>query len=386
MAYRGPNFYVRFSQTDTPPAGVFDMSDAVSPPTVTFPAVASNTGVGSAAKTVQLIPASTNGGNTTAVVPANTASANNKGWWIPPTTGLAADSTQSRVFPNGTTITYRINVSATAGSGTVTATVRPYGRAPNGTLSAVTSRSATLTLNALQTVTQTLSVSFVLNADVVLGPGETFYYEWYLTIPGQTVAATNVTASFDANSAQSLSSPTGIGYRYLRSHSGSSSVSADRTLTAGVGRAANITLNAVFLRYITKSFSALSVANAALSKNIVPKAKEAFISLAQSDIFKIILVPKVATINVSASKSVLVYVNRVAQIVSVAQFTKFITKNLSATVVTNASITKFLNLSRKFSANVSASARAFVQISQDVLARFSGGSVVKKVINIIFDD
>lgn len=219
------------TQTDSPPAGVYDLAPRPTPD-VTYNVGAQMTGasgVGAASTTFQVFP---NGTNMTATSGATLGAANNKGWQIPPTTYMGATASTPRVITSGSTLAqdaYFINANSSLGA-TCTFAVYWYKRAAGGALSAIANASANVVIPAAAsnaTIGDVIATSSALGADVVFAAGETLYMEFYVTIPG-AVTANSLNMNINTAGAEFFKvSPNGIGFRYTSTATDSAPVSSD---------------------------------------------------------------------------------------------------------------------------------------------------------------
>jgi hypothetical protein len=246
VALRGPTLFPNNTQTDSPPAGVCDIK-------TTSVALLSGTVTGntSAPLIFQISPTSGSGTLATASA-ANTTLANNKGWWIAPTTDMAGGATAQRLLVSGAVITLKATVTATGLTGNDTATFSLYKRASGGALTFIQSATFTAANGATGTVT-TGTATITLGADMVFDVGETLYVELYLTVVNQTVTAGTATVGLGAATAWTFNNPNGICYRYLRS--ASDSAPADDTLTRLLTRVRSITDSAPASDTLTRGVS-----------------------------------------------------------------------------------------------------------------------------------
>lgn len=231
MPTRGPLYYVKNTGTDSPPTtNVCDLNETatISPATQT----GTMTGSTSAATIFQLFPQQSIGTLQNATA-ANTGLANNKGWWIPPTGGMAGTSTDLRVLAAGTTITTECTVTCTGLSGNNTVTMRAYKRSAAGALTSINSGSSTAPNGALGTTTQVFPATSV-PSDQTFDTGETLYVELYVTVAQQSITAGTCTAKL-TGSWSIAPSTGGVAYRRVRSPGDLAPISSD-VLTRSVIR------------------------------------------------------------------------------------------------------------------------------------------------------
>ncbi len=383
MALRGPTFFPVNSQTDTPPAGIYDLKSSTA---VTL-ATASMSGTTSGATIKQIWPTSTASTVLQSATVAAVAQNNNKGWWISPTTDMASTSTVNRVLPPSSAQNYKVSVTATGLAGNDTVTMSFFKRSSGGVNTFLANVTGTAANGAVGTTTLVTMTPTSAAVDLVFAAGETMYIELYLTIATQTLAAGTAVVTLNNTTSWTLNSPNGIISRTLSSINASSSFSGLIQNNVGVNRAASIVMSAA------KAVQLFVFKNASISldaddvKNVVLNPKSTSISLIGQIQKNVSLLSKQASISLLAAKRVLVNVNKAAAIVANASFLKFITKNISATISLTPNFAKFINLSRKFSAAITSSASAVFGLSQAILQRFSGGAttIYKKII-AVFDD
>jgi hypothetical protein len=227
MAVRGPNFTYYTTATDTPPAGVNDLLDGIGADLTS----GQMTGSTSAAVTFQIVPNGTAIPGTASA--ANTSLANNKGWQIPPTTGMAVTGSTVRRIPNGAVLHSNITVRATGLTGNDTATVHWYKRSAAGALTSIGSATNTAPNGSLGTTTN-FGADLTVTQNWDFAPGETLYVEHYLTIAQQTVTAGTATYKLATAGVQQINNPNGILYVYSNSQAvAGAGTSIKQAITAG---------------------------------------------------------------------------------------------------------------------------------------------------------
>ncbi len=232
------------------------------------------------------------------------------------------------------------------------------------------------------------TISFTVTLPkTVFAAGESLHVEYWTLTTDVVTGVSHQMITFTTDASATL---TGLSlrYDYPRSTSSTTTASAARQLAVGANRSATTTASASRLIRVGVSRAASITGNALNSLNVKPLPQQASISVAEADAFKIILTPKSGSISVSATRKSVIGVFRSPSFSVTAVLSKSITKNLAASITATPALAKFLNLSRSLSATASASALVVIGIPQVVLNRITSGgtTVIKKIINVIFDD
>lgn len=391
MAYRGPTFFPRNTQTDTPATGTCDLDDSGTSTTFTSVTQAGST---SAVFIVQYwCPAG--GGTVLSKVGSggSTQLANNQGWWIPPTTGMAVTGSNLRVIPAGSVLSVKASATCISTLGTAfTTTVRAYKRSTAGVLTSLTSGSSASITSSAGGTTSVATANATFASEATFATGETLYIEFYFTIPQQAVTAASGSIAFGPTTPWVINTPNGVAYRIASSSAATGSgTAAQQPTTVGVKRLVTATGVATLgTRAVSvfKTFSGTGTPAATKQVAPTPKAATGTGTAAYSRVLNALRPFSVTgTGTPSVRRSFTFTKVAIGTGVAIANRTVSASRSFSVAGTGTAFFARSVITARSFTATGTGVAKASVQITTDILNRISGTggtiiNVTKKIINV----